>query len=741
VQSQVHPRGFHLSSWDLVRFCPLPAKRPYRRRLFVAVIAVPSSLLLVLLVIFALLLPGALPALLIIVALYGVAVMTSLRQPPVDPKALQVRHEYRNLRDTPTLSVSGGFEPTRLAGSQPAYGGISRPVWIRFKRAEGCVPDTVSFVLASYPETSSTRMLALSGGIAQSFPEAARTICIEGNVPEPLAVLNESESAQVAAALDTVLTVLPEDGRWVDCQILDWSGVGERSGFLAIYVARWWGLVEVGDAHVPVTAGELIHHVGSIDAMLTRIYQRTKLRLTASGAAWRVARDLDRDGGNSKSNGATGPTGTPFGRARSGRIREDGVSGGMDVNLLYLKSALSTAGRDALRGRLLFDEFRRRFGDVRLAHLVVPDEQITTTYGQVRHDCFAESKLGTEGINCLYLEGGLLAGRGHWKIDASVVHGFVENGGLLIVADVDANGAVLFKDDYSAAGDLLGGLVGYDRHDSSRNRFFYGGDERRGYQGVRSFRCLPDKMSISDWLRPVYQDVESIAVSLPVVLHSVSDVLASGNSDTSGTLINDVWYDKKAPFPFAAVRQHGAGYVVLIAAGVSHDLISREGDNGRWLTNTIKFLLTDAASNSARRRSLGDAQDVLFLSHRSVNKSFVLEVAGEFRVLGIQPWTDRERLSVGDSLIESINAALDTMTGFVLFWSADCIGAPWVLRELSAAVALLLERELPIYVITLDDTPVPALVADLLRVDGSNGDAAAVATEIGRAVTRRRATT
>jgi TIR domain len=361
----------------------------------------------------------------------------------------------------------------------------------------------------------------------------------------------------------------------------------------------------------------------------------------------------------------------------------------VDVNLLYLQSSPSVTGRDALRGRSLLDAFRRRFADVHLAYSVVPDQEIQAIQERVRADFFAASNLDAAGINCLYLEGGLFAARGQWKIEERLARGFVERGGLLVIADVNVNAARDFKADYETAFDLLGSGLVYGPSGRSAGQPLYGIDETRAYHGARHFRCMPEKMAISEWLRPVYEDVASVAVSLPAIVRTFADILASGNGDTSGTLINDVWCDEKDAFPFAAAHRYGAGYVVLIAAGVSHDLISERGDNARWLGNTVDFLLADIATDAARRRPLRDARDVLFLSHRSVDKLFVQEVAAELKVRGIRPWLDRDQLAIGDSLPNSVGAALGAMTGFVLFWSAACPGAPWVDRELAAATSLL----------------------------------------------------
>jgi hypothetical protein len=412
----------------------------------------------------------------------------------------------------------------------------------------------------------------------------------------------------------------------------------------------------------------------------------------------------------------------------------------VDVNLLYLQSLISVNGRSALQGRNLYDAFRRRFTEVHLAYSVAPDEEIPTIHQRIRADFFAASDLDAVGINWLYLEGGLFVERGRWKVEEALVRGFVDGGGLLIVADVDATAASDFKANYGAVADLLGSRVAYDWPDRSAGQPLYGSDETRAYHSHRSFRCLPEKMVVSEWLRPVYQDVASVAVSLPAVLHTFSDILASGNADTSGTLVNDIWYDKKNPF--AAAHRYGAGYVVFIAAGVSHDLISEHGDNGPVAGEHCR---PPARGRRGRRRPATPAAGLAgravpqsqVLSHRGVRARGGRGAQGPRHPALARPGPARRR-RLADRFDRRRSRHHDRVRPVL---ERGRLGAPWVGRELAAATSLLVEREIPIYVVTLDATPVPASISDLLRVDGSGRDAATVVREIGRAVDRRRAGT
>src|SRR5260370_373134 len=73
---------------------------------------------------------------------------------------------------------------------------------------------------------------------------------------------------------------------------------------------------------------------------------------------------------------------------------------------------------------------------------------------------------------------------------------------------------------------------------------------------------------------------------------------------------------------------------------------------------------------------------------------------------------------------------LEQMTHFVLFWSEACVHSDWVKKELSAATAKLIGNQLPIFVVRLDNAPVPAILSDRYSIEGSSMSS----SEIGNAI-------
>ncbi len=336
----------------------------------------------------------------------------------------------------------------------------------------------------------------------------------------------------------------------------------------------------------------------------------------------------------------------------------------------------------------------------------------------------------------IFVEGGLFVNNdGLWKVPRDIVEEYCRSGGVFIVADVDANEIQNNDTWYSAAFALFGAVP----KQNSRNwpKFVLAKDEFRNLAGhSKTIRCLPEKMVVSDWLRPTFEGVAEIVAVRPVCLSHWSELAASCNCDTTS------WEGGHAPFnidccPFASVRDLGAGFAGIITAGVSYDFGEAESvGNSRWITNLLTLLHKESARNSARLRSSFRSEHKLFLSHRSIDKPKVREIAEALENEGIRVWFDEADILPSQSIVEEIGAGLSSMSHFLLFWSSSCVDAPWVKRELSVAVKRLIESGIPLFVISLDHTPVPQIIKDIKRIDATSIPAANLAQLIRDIVQR-----
>ncbi len=237
------------------------------------------------------------------------------------------------------------------------------------------------------------------------------------------------------------------------------------------------------------------------------------------------------------------------------------------MRTLYLTSSLSVNGRSHFRGRRLFDEVRSRSSSAILSHCLFMNRPTDKAFAG---DVLAIEDFRKFRPDVVFVEGGLFVdNNGLWKIPRDIVEAYCRSGGVFIVADVDANEIQSNGAWYSAAFSFFGAAL--KRNPRSWPKFVLGKDEFRNVAGhSKTVRRLPEKMIVSDWLRPTFEGVAEVIAVLPVCLSSWSELAASCNRDTTS------FEGGQAPFdidccPFASVRELGAGFAGVITAGVSYD--------------------------------------------------------------------------------------------------------------------------------------------------------------------------
>ena len=274
----------------------------------------------------------------------------------------------------------------------------------------------------------------------------------------------------------------------------------------------------------------------------------------------------------------------------------------MPLRVLYLTTSPSINGREAFRGRRLFDSLRDISEEAVVGHVVwgpeLDDAPVPSDFADdvVRHGVLEELH-----PNVVYLEGGLRSlPAGEWRFPRPLLDSVVRNGAVAIVADADQRVLGAEKAAYRDAAAFLGAYADYGAEDGPDP--VYGADLASYWGSNRTVVVAPVRMGISAWLKPVYEDILEIVVDSPVRLNSWSELLATCNLDTSGTLQHDLWVEHHDPVPFASVRPLGDGFVVLIAAGVSSDhLLERCPSNTDWLLNVVQFLAGESVKDTSRR--------------------------------------------------------------------------------------------------------------------------------------------
>jgi hypothetical protein len=78
----------------------------------------------------------------------------------------------------------------------------------------------------------------------------------------------------------------------------------------------------------------------------------------------------------------------------------------------------------------------------------------------------------------------------------------------------------------------------------------------------------------------------------------------------------------------------------------------------------------------------------VFLSYRSVNRAWVINLYDVLREIGHKVFLDQTALKPGDQLIDVLQDALGTSQAGVLIWSAATGDSSWVTREYQDAGAV-----------------------------------------------------
>jgi TIR domain len=130
-------------------------------------------------------------------------------------------------------------------------------------------------------------------------------------------------------------------------------------------------------------------------------------------------------------------------------------------------------------------------------------------------------------------------------------------------------------------------------------------------------------------------------------------------------------------------------------------------DIGEWL------------NYAPRPRELsGTDQWNVFLSYRSINRAWVINLYDVLRGLGHEVFLDQTALKPGDPLIRELQDALKTSQAGVLIWSSATADSTWVEREYMVLERLATERKGFRFVpIRLDHSELPLFAENRIFLD------------------------
>jgi hypothetical protein len=133
----------------------------------------------------------------------------------------------------------------------------------------------------------------------------------------------------------------------------------------------------------------------------------------------------------------------------------------------------------------------------------------------------------------------------------------------------------------------------------------------------------------------------------------------------------------------------------------------------------------------------GDERPTCFLSHASVDKHLVRQVAVTLHSLGIDTWFDERQMRAGDPVVGKIQEGLESAKWIVLFLSRRSLDSPWLNAELEAALhAQIASRKYEAIIpVLLDPCEVPPHLRNYKQIEAGT-DVPRIAEEIRRALQR-----
>ncbi|MCA1621949.1 MAG: toll/interleukin-1 receptor domain-containing protein [Acidobacteria bacterium] len=114
----------------------------------------------------------------------------------------------------------------------------------------------------------------------------------------------------------------------------------------------------------------------------------------------------------------------------------------------------------------------------------------------------------------------------------------------------------------------------------------------------------------------------------------------------------------------------------------------------------------------------GDVSHRVFLSHNWEDKPTARALAAKLSERGIGVWLDEAEIRLGDSLIEKIRDAIDTVDYVAVLLSKNSVNSEWVKREVDIAMNQEIARKrVKVLPIRLDDCALPGFLVGKLYAD------------------------
>ena len=120
----------------------------------------------------------------------------------------------------------------------------------------------------------------------------------------------------------------------------------------------------------------------------------------------------------------------------------------------------------------------------------------------------------------------------------------------------------------------------------------------------------------------------------------------------------------------------------------------------------------------------------VFISHSSIDKPFVRNLAQLIQKEGFQVWLDEKELMVGDSLPNKISEALKSSSVVLVVVSSAAVQSRWLAFELNQATQKMVEGKCRVIPVVIEKIELPPEVTGLLYADFTNDPKSALSSII-----------
>jgi hypothetical protein len=323
------------------------------------------------------------------------------------------------------------------------------------------------------------------------------------------------------------------------------------------------------------------------------------------------------------------------------------------MKVLFVRRAFLINNAE-FRGSAIIESLKAANHEIRIVSAIVPDSQWNQYSTELKEEILSATDLPY--FDAVYVEGGY---RTLQSSSSTEILGYVNSGGILVLADNDSNGI-------SGEDDLI---LTYER--------MFGGrpdgnswnpikiDESFSLDDVYNTRFSTQNMDVVGLEKELIQDLGEIAVGSPVSLHAHTATYLLTGTNLSSYLQSDLFVEPNITRAWAILNHFGLGYAILIGGRFTDRItFNAVPGNSIWLERVLNRLklLVDLEKPTKRQGSKIQATRPWEMEESKHH---------EKKSSAFKPLTTGDEKTVVHSMSKSIAAFCNTEGGTLVIGQAD----------------------------------------------------------------------